>query len=110
MEFHAYHGCMEHEQELGNTFLVTVSLETDTSEAEKSDRLDETLNYKYVYDVVKAEMEKPSKLIEHVAYRIREAITHKFSEIEKINVKVSKLNPPIGGKAEKVTIELKSKQ
>jgi 7,8-dihydroneopterin aldolase/epimerase/oxygenase len=110
MEFHAYHGCMEHEQQVGNTFLVTVSIETDTEKAEKSDHLEDTLNYKSVYDVIKTEMEQPSKLIEHVAYRIRETVMHKFPEIKKINVKLSKLNPPLGGKSEKVSIELKAKR
>ena len=57
MEFHAYHGCLEHENTLGNTFLVTLSMQFDTTAAEKTDQLSDTLNYKLVYDVVKAEME-----------------------------------------------------
>ncbi len=107
MEFHAYHGCLEHEKLNGNTFLVTLSLEIDTSAAEQSDRLEDTLNYKLVYDVVKEEMDKPSNLIENVAYRIKKAVLTRFPEIKKLKLKLCKLNPPVGGKTVKVSIELK---
>ncbi len=106
MEFHAYHGCLEHEQELGNTYLVTVILDVDTSIAEVSDDLHDTLNYKQVYEVVKEQMTIPSKLIEHAGNRIINAVFTKFNSVKKIDVQLSKLNPPLGGKAEKVTITL----
>lgn len=106
MEFHAYHGCLEHEQELGNTYLITVILDVDTSLAEVSDNLHDTLNYKHVYEIVKEQMNIPSKLIEHACNRIITAVFDKFNTVRKIEVQLSKLNPPIGGKAEKVTIEL----
>ena len=107
MEFHAYHGCLEHEKQNGNTFLVTLSMEIDTSAAEQSDRLEDTLNYKLVYDVVKEEMDKPSNLIEHIANRIKKSVQAKFPQIKKLKLKLSKLNPPVGGKTAKVSIELK---
>ena len=59
MEFHAFHGCLEHEQKLGNTFYVTIKMEFDTSKAGLSDELVQTVNYQYVYDVVKAQMDIP---------------------------------------------------
>lgn len=110
MEFHAYHGCLEHEQELGNTYLVSVTLDVDTSFAELSDNLHDTLNYKLVYEVVKQQMAIPSKLIEHAGNRIITAVFAKFDTVKKIKVRLSKLNPPLGGKAEKVTIVLSRKR
>ena len=74
MEFHAYHGCLEHERELGNTFIVSVTMELDTTHAGKTDELDHTLNYQIVYDVVEGQMNIPSKLIEHVGQRILDSI------------------------------------
>jgi dihydroneopterin aldolase len=106
MEFHAYHGCLEHEQELGNTYLITVILDVDTSLAEVSDNLHDTLNYKHVYEVVKEQMNIPSKLIEHACNRIITTVFTKFDSVNKIKVRLSKLNPPLGGKVEKVTIVL----
>ncbi|MFT3753973.1 MAG: dihydroneopterin aldolase [Paludibacter sp.] len=109
MEFHAFHGCLEHEQTLGNTFIVSVTMELDTSRSGKTDELDHTLNYQLVYDVIAGQMEMPSKLIEHVAQRILDSLVEGFPQIHNLNVKLSKMNPPLGGKVEKVTIELNKK-
>ena len=106
MEFHAYHGCLEHEKQLGNTFLVSVTMELDTSKASKTDDLSDALNYQLIYDVVKEQMEIRSNLIEHIAQRIISSISDKFPEIQNINLRLSKLNPPLGGRCDWVTIEL----
>ncbi|MEI7502351.1 MAG: dihydroneopterin aldolase [Paludibacter sp.] len=110
MEFHAFHGCLEHEQTLGNTFIVNVSMELDTKLAGETDNLEHTLNYQLVYDVVKEQMEIPSKLIEHVGQRILDNIMSSFPQIEALVVQLSKLSPPLGGKVERVTIELSKKK
>lgn len=106
MEFHAYHGCLEHEKQLGNTFQVTLAMELDTTLAGQTDELNDTLNYQAVYDVVKAEMEIPSKLIERVGQRILEAVFNQFPQIQQLNVKLSKFNPPLGAKVQAVSIQL----
>ena len=110
MEFHAFHGCLEHEQQLGNTFIVTVGMELDTSLAGATDELVHTLNYQLVYDEVKTQMEIPSKLIEHVGQRILEALFNEFPLLTGLELKLSKLNPPLGGKVDRVTIELTKKR
>ena len=110
MEFHAFHGCLEHEQQLGNTFIVTVGMELDTSLAGATDELAHTLNYQLVYDVVKTQMEIPSKLIEHIGQRILEALFNEFPLLTGLELKLSKLNPPLGGKVDRVTIELTKKR
>ena len=106
MEFHAYHGCLEHEQQLGNTFIVTIGMELDTSLAGATDELVHTLNYQMVYDVVKSQMDIPSKLIEHIGQRILDAVFNEFQQIIGLEIKLSKMNPPLGGKVDCVTIEL----
>lgn len=110
MEFHAFHGCLEFEQKLGNTFIVSVSMDLDTSHAGKTDELDHTLNYQLVYDVIRGQMEMPSKLIEHVGQRILDSLFNGFPQINALEVKLSKLNPPLGGKVEKVTIKLSKRR
>ncbi len=110
MEFHAYHGVLEHEKKEGNTFIVSLSIDFDTSIAGASDCLEDTLNYQWVYDAVKEEMETPSELIEHIAQRIMDHLMLYFPRIEAISLKLSKLNPPLGGKVEKVTIQLEERR
>jgi len=107
MEFHAYHGCFKEEQVIGNTFIVDIILETDTSKAELTDDLRKTVNYAAVYSLVKKEMEITSKLIENVARRILDAIIVSFPKVIFIELKVAKVNPPVGGKVDRVSVTLK---
>ena len=108
MEFYAYHGCMEHEKKLGNTFFVTVEMTLDTKPAGDSDNLNDTLNYQRVYDIVKEQINIPSNLIEHVGQRIINNLVKTFPQVSFFTIKLSKLNPPLGGKTERVSIELTS--
>ncbi len=106
MEFYAYHGCYKEEQVIGNRFLVDLEVEVDTAEAEHSDRLSDTLNYQSVYAEVKTVMAEKNNLLEHLGRRILDALKTRFPEIKNIKLKVSKMNPPIGGKMRCVSIEL----
>jgi dihydroneopterin aldolase len=47
-----------------------------------------------------------SNLLEHVAHRIISRIFLEIPEIARISISVSKLNPPIGGDVEAVTIQM----
>lgn len=109
MEFHAFHGCLEHETKIGNTYLVSLSMNLDTSKAGDTDQLEDTLNYQEVYDVIRREMEIPSKLIEHAGQRLIDAVFADFEQINELKLTLTKLNPPLGAKVESVSIEI-SKQ
>ncbi|MFA6924188.1 MAG: dihydroneopterin aldolase [Bacteroidales bacterium] len=108
MEFFAYHGCFEEEQIIGNKFIVDISIETDLSEAADTDDLNKTINYQEVYNIIKKEMEIKSKLLENVANRIIKKINSKFLSIKKVEIKISKINPQLGGKTNKVSVQLSS--
>lgn len=106
MEFQAYHGCFAEEQVIGNTFMVDVHMDTNTEASEHSDKLDETVDYAAVFEIVKAQMAIKSKLLEHVGRRIMDAILERYPQIDFIELKVSKLNPPVGGKVYSVSVTL----
>lgn len=106
MEFFAYHGCFKEEQVIGTKFSIDLFLDVDTNTAEKSDKLEDTVNYQAVYLLVKQEMESKSNLLEHVGRRILEQIRMEFPEVEKTKLKIRKLNPPLGGKMDFVSLEL----
>ena len=106
MRFYAHHGCFEEERAIGTHFLVDLQLETDTKTAEVSDSISDTVNYLEVYQVVKHEMDVPSNLLENVAHRVGKAVLSQFPDIKNIVVKVSKLNPPLGGQMESVSVEV----
>lgn len=106
MEFYAYHGCFEEEQIIGTRFLIDLFLETDTTDAENTDKLSATVNYQEVYLLIKDEMDKNSHLLEHVARRILDRIRASFPQVSSARVKVSKMNPPLGGKLERVSLTI----
>jgi dihydroneopterin aldolase len=47
-----------------------------------------------------------SDLLEHVAQRIINRIKSEFPEAQKVSVKISKMNPPMGGQIEKVSVTM----
>jgi dihydroneopterin aldolase len=104
MEFFSYHGHFEEETVIGTRFMIDLYIETDTSAAEKSDKLHDTINYQEVYLVIKQEMKTPSHLIEHVARRIVDAVKQNFDGIESLKLKLRKMNPPLGGQIESVSV------
>ena len=104
MEFYAYHGCYREEQLTGNHFLVDITMDTDMEAASKSDDLLDTLNYAEVYELVKQEMAVRSCLLEHVSARILDRLFERFPQLERAEICVSKLNPPVGGKIQSVSV------
>jgi 7,8-dihydroneopterin aldolase/epimerase/oxygenase len=97
LEFHAYHGVYPHERSSGNKFEVDVFVETEFLDSAFHDDLAGTINYEDLYDIVKTEMAKPSKLLESVGHAIAKQTLSFFREAIKVEVRISKFNPPIGG-------------
>lgn len=106
LEFHAFHGVYPHERESGNWFEVDIAVETDFSLAAATDELMGTVNYETLFKIVKAEMELPSKLLETVAEKIVNDVLEIFPNALSVEFKISKINPPIGGKCKKATVSL----
>ena len=97
MEFHALHGCLEQERKEGNTFMVDFRGKRDGKKAAKTDDLNNTADYSKIYEIVAAQMAKPSNLLENVAGRIVDAIMEADFGFWFVQVRVSKKNPPVGG-------------
>ena len=108
MEFYAYHGCFKEEQQIGTWFEVDLSIETDTSQAELTDDLKNTVDYQSVYLTVKQQMAKKSKLLEHVARRILDAVMAEYPVLS-AEVSIRKKNPPLGGRIGAVAVKLTKK-
>lgn len=104
IKIYAYHGCLIEEAKIGCNYIVDVLMETDFTEAAKKDDLSKTIDYVIVYNIVKSEMAIRSKLIEHVGQRIVNELKKTLAGLKKIEVKVTKLNPPMNGNVERVSI------
>ncbi|MCY1634404.1 dihydroneopterin aldolase [Marinifilum sp. D737] len=106
MEFYAYHGCFKEEQIVGNKFTVYVRMEYDETKAAQSDCIGDALNYQRAYEKIKEQLQIKSHLLEHVCQRILDMLYENFPELQHATVKVSKMNPPMGGQIEKVSLTL----
>lgn len=106
MEFYSFHGHFKEERIVGNRFLVYLKIETDTTAASESDNLKDAVNYQHAYEIVKQQMETKSYLLENIARRILDALYTELKGIDKATVKVSKLNPPMGGKIGSVSVTM----
>ena len=106
MHFHAKHGYFREEQILGGKYTVDISFDTDLSIAGKSDDLRETIDYSVIYKLVKKEMQKPSKLIEHLGQRILNTIKIQFPTIKNVELVLYKHHPPINGSVDYFSVTL----
>ena len=106
MEFYSFHGHYKEERIVGNKFIVDLTIETDMQKPAESDNLKDAVNYQQAYSIVKQEMEKKSYLLEHIAGRILDALYAQMEGIIKATIKVSKMNPPMGGKIASVSVIL----
>lgn len=102
----SYHGCLVEESKIGSEYSVDLEIKTDLRKSSLSDELADTVDYVLLNRIVIEEMAIRSKLIEHVAHRILLRIFNEIPEVSRINIAVSKINPPIGGDVEAVTIEM----
>jgi dihydroneopterin aldolase len=103
---YSYHGCLIEEGKIGSDYTVNLEVKTDLRKSSITDDLKDTVDYVLLNRIVVEEMAIRSDLLEHVAHRILTRIFEEIPEISRIIVAVSKLNPPIGGDVEAVTIEL----
>lgn len=106
VRFHAFHGVLPQEGIVGNDYLVNLVLDYDFSSAMQTDELQGTLNYAEVYQKVREEMAVSSKLLEHVAGRIAHRLFSDFPEIQKLQLSITKVNPPMGADSDGAGVEV----
>jgi dihydroneopterin aldolase len=101
---YAYHGCLVEEGKIGSDYRVDLTVKADLKKSSKSDVLEDTVDYVHLNKIVREEMAIRTKLLETVADKILDRILLEIPLVKKVKVEVSKLNPPIGGNVEMVTI------
>ncbi len=101
---YAYHGCLVEEGKIGSEYRVDLSVKANLKPSAKTDQLSDTVDYVHLNKIVKEEMAVRTKLLETVADLILDRILLEMPLVNKAKIKVSKLNPPIGGNVEMVSI------
>ncbi len=110
IKVYAYHGCLVEEKKIGSDYRIDLTVTADLSASAASDQLADTVDYVHLNHIVKEEMAIRSKLLEHAAERILQRILKELPLVTEAVVDVSKINPPIGGNVEMVTISRQKKR
>ena len=98
------HGCLIEEAKIGSEYRVDLEIKADLRKSAESDELADTVDYVHLNKIVVEEMAIRSKLLEHVAKRIIVRIFAELPMVSTILLEVSKINPPIGGDVQQVTV------
>lgn len=106
----SYHGCLIEEGKIGSDYSVDLEITTNLKQSSESDDLKDTVDYVHLNKIVIEEMAIRSHLLEHVAKRIIDRAMKELPTVSKIKLGVSKINPPIGGDVESVTIEMEEER
>ncbi|MEO6722748.1 MAG: dihydroneopterin aldolase [Ferruginibacter sp.] len=93
LEFHAYHGLYEQENFTGNTFEIDADVVVDVED--QITKLNQTVNYATVYNIIKKRMQQPTPLLETVAQELTLVIHDIDSRIRSVSITIKKLSPPI---------------
>ena len=110
IKIYAFHGCLIEEGQIGSDYIVNLWVKSDLEIASNSDELADTVDYVMLQQIVRDEMAKRAKLLEHVAKRIIDSIFLKLEMVKEVKVSVAKRNPPIGGDVAEVSVTMKMKR
>ena len=110
IKIYAFHGCLPEEEKIGSDYIVNLSVKANLDKASKSDELTDTVDYVLLQKIVAEQMAIRSKLLEHVGKRIINKILLEVSQVNYIKIMVAKVNPPIDGDVELVSVTLTKKR
>ncbi len=106
MEILAFHGCYDAEKKVGNKFEIYLEVVCDATKSADSDNVEDTVSYLDLYATIRREMAITANILESVAKRVLVAIRQEHPSIESAKIKISKMNPPLGGDIERVSVTM----
>ena len=107
---YACHGCLKEETIIGSDYVVQLEVEANLLPSSATDKLTDTVDYVHLNAIIKQEMAIPAKLLETVAARINRRVLSELSLVDRVQVCVAKINPPIGGDVAAVEVCLEAKR
>ncbi len=96
LALHAYHGVMQHEGKVGQSFKLDLELKMDLTEASRTDKLKHTVSYDLVVKTAsEAFCARRYRLVEAAAGAVAEAVLDCFPGVRSVRVTVHKPHAPI---------------
>ena len=110
LEFHAFHGVHDYEQQAGNTFILDLCVRFPLSRLPLEDSIDRAPDYSILYQIAAEEMKISCKLLETVALSIHKKTWKNFPDAILVKVSIHKLNPPIGAPCKASSVVIQSEE
>jgi dihydroneopterin aldolase len=102
----ARHGVGEQERQVGADFEVSLRVHYNIMEAAQTDDVAKTVSYAELHTIIVEQMAVASKLLEHVAARIVNEVHRRYPGVTGVDLKIVKLNPPMGADCKGAGVEL----
>ena len=107
LALHAYHGVMQHEAKVGQTFKLDLVLDIDLTQASRSDKLADTVGYDQVVDIAsEAFITRRYRLVEAAAGAVAEAVLARFAQVTAIRVTIHKPHAPVAATFDDVGVSI----
>jgi dihydroneopterin aldolase len=107
LALHAYHGVMQHEAKVGQTFKLDLALDIDLTVAARSDKLAHTVGYDQVVETAsRAFCARRYRLVEAAAGAVADALLDHFPQAKAVRVTVHKPHAPIAATFDDVGVAI----
>ena len=107
LALHAYHGVMEHEAKVGQSFKLDLTLDIDLTEASRSDKLADTVGYDQVVETASRTFcARRYRLVEAAAGAVADAVLARFPQVAAVRVTVHKPHAPIAATFDDVGVSI----
>jgi 7,8-dihydroneopterin aldolase/epimerase/oxygenase len=106
LSIYTRHGVTEAEQEVGQRLMIDVGFDVPDCDAVLTDRLEDTIDYAEVADIVAlAATERSYRTLERLGHVIAERLMERFGS-DSVRVRAAKPEPPIPLAVEEVAVEV----
>jgi dihydroneopterin aldolase len=111
LSLHAYHGVMQHEGKVGQSFKLDLVLDIDLTEASRSDKLADTVSYDQVVRMAsEAFCARRFRLVEAAAGAVADAVLAHFPQVRAVRVAVHKPHAPIAATFDDVGVTIERRR
>jgi 7,8-dihydroneopterin aldolase/epimerase/oxygenase len=108
LSLHAYHGVMEHEAKVGQSFKLDIALDIDLTGASRSDKLADTVGYDQVVETASRTFcARRYRLVEAAAGAVADAVLARFPQVSAVRVTVHKPHAPIAATFDDVGVSIR---
>jgi len=107
LALHAYHGVMQHEAKVGQTFRLDLALDIDLAAASRSDKLKDTVSYDAVVKTAgEAFCARRYRLVEAAAGAVADAVLDRCPLVRSVRITVHKPHAPIAATFDDVGVTI----